>query len=75
MKPADRAWIALGIGVVAYDIMAPAGQTLSEGIDAYLLKRRLCTEIALALVYLHCSNKIPDRCDPIHLLFGAIKRF
>lgn len=74
MRPSDRACLALAAGIVAYDIAAPSGETISEGFDRYLLSHRWLTEIGLALVYLHVSNRIPAKCDPIHLAFGVLKR-
>jgi hypothetical protein len=55
-------------------MLPPEGQTVSEAIDRYLLANRWVTEVCLAVVYLHVSNHIPSRYDPIHRAFGAIKR-
>jgi len=41
--------------------------------DRYLIANRWVTELALLAVYLHISNDIPSRFDPIHWAFGAIK--
>lgn len=61
------------LAIVAYDLAAPPGQTISEAVDRYLDGRRWTTEAALALIYLHVSNRIPSRVDPIHLVFLGIK--
>jgi hypothetical protein len=73
VKPADRAWIALATGVVVYDVLAPPAQTLSEGADRYMLKHPWKTRAVAAAVAAHVCNALPDRCDPIHLLFAGLR--
>lgn len=73
MQCSDYACIAGVVGVIAYDLWAPKGQTISEACDRYLLTNRLLTELVMALLYLHVSNRIPPRYDPIHRFFGAVK--
>lgn len=74
MRSADRAWIALGVGVVSYDVLAPQGQTLSEGADHYMLKHPWITRgIAFALAA-HVCNLVKPEWDAIHLLFAAVRR-
>lgn len=69
MTPADRAWLTLGTGILAYDLLAPPGETLSEGADRYMLRHRwLVRGVAFALTA-HVCNLIPNRFDPIHRLF------
>ena len=71
---ADRAWIALGIYVVTYDVLARPGQTLSEGADRYMLKHPWLTRgIAVALVG-HVCNFLKPQYDPIHQLFKVLRR-
>ena len=74
MSTADRAWVALGAGILGYDILAPAGETLSEGADRYMLRHPwLVRGVALILVG-HICNVWPQRFDVIHLGFVAIRR-
>lgn len=63
---AARAWSALAAAVIAYEVLAPEGQLLSEGVDRALLKYPRLTRIGIALVACHLVNAIPDRYDPIH---------
>ncbi|MDD7813717.1 hypothetical protein PP713_14195 [Mycobacterium sp. CSUR Q5927] len=70
MKSADRAWLTLGAGVIAWDATCPAGCTLSEAVDYYLERRPWLTRAVVALVALHLINALPSRLDPLHLLFG-----
>lgn len=76
MQPRDYACLALATGVVTWDLLAPAGQTISEAADDYLTRprSRLVTEAGLLLLYLHVSNRLPDRLDPIHRAFVSLKR-
>jgi hypothetical protein len=72
MRPADRAWLVLATGVVAYEISAD--DLLSYAADRWMLKHPWLTRAAIASVALHLCNAIPERCDPLHYLFG-VKRF
>lgn len=73
MRPADRAWIALTTGVLAYDVLAPPGQTLSEGADRYMLNHPWKTRVVALAVAGHVCNLLPDRCDPLHLMFSGLR--
>lgn len=74
MKPADRAWCAIGVFVVIYNVAAKDGETLSEGADRYMLShRRLTLSVALTVVA-HVCNFVSPRFDIVHLTFGAIRR-
>lgn len=73
MRPSDRAWITLGLGVVTYDLLAAPEETLSEGVDRYMLRYPWITRgIAFALAA-HVCNLVPARRDPVHLLFAALR--
>ena len=74
LEPSDIAIGLLIAYVLAYDCCAREGQTISEGVDRLLLRHRWTTELACAALYLHVSNKVPERCDPIHWLFLAARR-
>ena len=68
MRMADRAWIALGVGVAAYEISRPRGELLSEGVDRYLTRRPWPTRLAVAGLALHLLNVIPSWLDPLNRL-------
>ncbi len=70
-RPAARAWCALGVGVVGYDVACPAGETLSEGADRFIGRHPYLARALVAVVALHVANTIPPSCDPIHRLFVA----
>ena len=69
MRPSTKAWLGLGVGVAAYDILAPSGETLSERVDTALegspIKRAL-TLGAIGVTALHLSNVLPEKYDPFH---------
>lgn len=61
------AWGALVGGVVAYDLFAPQGETLSEGVDRALESRfKYVAMGAIAVTAAHLINAIPEQLDPIH---------
>ncbi len=73
MQPRDYACLALATGVVTWDLLAPAEQTISEAADDYLVRRRAATEVGLLVLYLHVANKLPQRLDPIHGMFVGLR--
>jgi hypothetical protein len=73
VSPADRAWIALAVYVVAYDVLAGPEQTLSEGADRYMLKHPWTTRGVAFAVAAHVCNLMPARFDVIHLLFAGLR--
>lgn len=74
MRPADRAWIALGVGVLAYDLTAPPGETLSEGADRYMVRHKwLVRAVGVGLVA-HVCNFISGRYDPVHWVFVGLRK-
>jgi hypothetical protein len=75
IEPADKAWIVLGAGVLLWDLLAPDGQTLSEGADKYMLHHPWFTRaVGLSLV-LHVCNMIRPELDPVHGLFVLTRRW
>lgn len=52
MTPSVRAWLVLAAGVIAYDLAAPKGHTLSEQVDRWLVSRPVLTRLVGAVVHL-----------------------
>ena len=80
MRPADVGWLTLWAWVFGYNVggaETPRGddryEVLSEAVDRYLIARRWPTEVWLALFYLHLSNRVPDRYDPVHWVSGTAR--
>lgn len=69
-NPSTVAWGVILGGVACYDLLAPAGHTLSEACDRAIEKHPVMTLGAIAVTAAHLSNIIPKKIDPIHRLFG-----
>ena len=72
LRPSSKAWIALGAGVAAYDVLCPKGETLSEGVDRLMEKPygKALALGAIAVVGSHLGNLIPQKYDPFHYALG-----
>lgn len=68
LRHSDKAWLALGVGVAAYEIACPRGELLSEGVDRYLKRRPWTTHVVVVGLALHLLNLLPESLDPLHLL-------
>ena len=73
MRAADKAWLALAGGILAYEIRAPRGELMSEGVDRYLEAHPWLTRAVVAAVVGHLLNVLPGPLDPLHWL-SALKR-
>ena len=79
MKPADAAWIALGITVLSYEAFAagrahkPEFELLSEAVDRYRRTHPLIVNATVWYLAGHLSRLWPKRLDPLHLLAEALK--
>lgn len=70
MRPADRAWIVLGIGVMAYELAAAMRrwELLSEAIDRYRRRHPIVTHGSVIYLAAHLLRVWPRRLDPLHRL-------
>jgi hypothetical protein len=73
LRPGDKAWIALGAGIIAYNIITEEGETFSEAVDRALNSddprvRRLA-RAGIVAVAAHLANLVPPRADIIHWSF------
>ena len=68
MRTAEKAWLALGAGVAAYEIACPSGETLSEGVDRMIEKHPILTLGTIAITAAHLMNLLPEKIDPFHRL-------
>lgn len=75
MRPSEKAWIALGLGVVIWDVFGPEGETLSEAFDGWISTPlgRVLAVVGTALVVAHLHNMVDSRYDPISWLFGLFR--
>lgn len=65
---AQRAWTALGLGVLAYELACPSGELLSEGVDRALNSHPALTRAAIGYTALHLMNLLPESVDLFHQL-------
>lgn len=70
MRPSERAWAALAIAVVGYEVVAPKGELLSHAFDRFLERRPLLTWGATLIIAAHLLNVLPNRVDPIRPIHG-----
>lgn len=73
LTPATKAWAVLGAGIMAYELACPDGQTLSEGVDRALERRKWPTIAAIGLTALHLVNALPEQLDPFSRVLKTIK--
>lgn len=75
MTPSVRAWLVLAAGVIAYDLAAPKGHTLSEQVDRWLEKYPRTTWAVGGILFGHLLNITPGHLDVVHLTFTAGRRW
>ena len=69
MRAGDRAWVILGCGVVAYELVAADEELLSEAADRWMLRHPWLVRTVTFLLAAHIANAIQPRFDPVHRLF------
>jgi hypothetical protein len=73
MRPADRAWIVLATGVIAYEALCPRGELLSEASARYT-KATVAWPLVVIYVAGHLVHIWPTRCDPLSVLARSLGR-
>ena len=71
MRAGDKAWIALGVGIGTYELLCPEEELMSEAADRWMLRHPWLVRAGAFLLAAHVCNLLPDRCDPVHRLFGV----
>lgn len=71
---AKNGWLAIGAGVLAYEILCPEGELLSEGVDRGLEKHPTLTRLAIGATALHLLNMLPEQYDPFHRVSTILKK-
>lgn len=72
---AKRAWLAIGAGVLAHEMLCGQGELLSEGVDRAIEKHKALTVGAIAVTALHLANLLPESIDPIHQISEGVRRW
>lgn len=73
MRPADKAWLALGAGVLAWEAVAGSGELLSDASARYTAARPLLWRGVVLYTAGHLIHVWPDKLDLFNLsarLFG-----
>jgi len=65
MRPSDRAWLTLAVGVAIYDRYCPPGETLSAATRRYHRARPWTTRVVIVYLGMHLLGWIKDRADPL----------
>ncbi|GFG83408.1 DUF7427 family protein [Mycolicibacter algericus] len=66
MSPADRAWLTLAGGVLAWDMLG--AETLSAAAGRYHQRRPWLTRVVVAHLAAHLLGVVPPVADPPHWL-------
>lgn len=64
-----KAWIALAVGVIGYNLFTREGETFSETVDRAVEAYPLLTRLVIAAFAVHLGNLVSPRVDVIHLGF------
>jgi hypothetical protein len=74
MRNSDRAWLALAVGVAAYDLVATDEEQMTGAARRYFKSQPVATASTILLTGLHLIGGIPRWCDPFTLSFAACRR-
>lgn len=62
----SKAWLAMGAGILAYEIKCEQGELLSEGADRAIEKHPILTRTLIGYTALHLANSLPEKADLFH---------
>lgn len=77
MRPADRAWLVLAVGVTAYEVAAcrrPGWELLSQAADRHRARHPIVVHTIAVYLAAHLTRHWPDRIDPLHRMAGRLSR-
>lgn len=74
MRPADRAWLVLGAGVIAWDVACPRGEMLSEASSRYARAQPLLWKSGVIYIAGHLMHVWPEKVDLLSRLATALGR-
>lgn len=74
MRAGDRAWIALGIGVGAYELLCAEDELMSEAASRYMQRHPWLVRFIAFTLAAHVCSAIPQSVDPLHRLL-LLKRY
>jgi hypothetical protein len=74
MRPGARAWVALWVGVAAWDAFCPKDERLTDAAHRGMDDHPILTTGAIAITGLHLAKRLPPRLDPFRLLGVLLTR-
>lgn len=70
MRAADRAWVTIGVGVLAYELLASLRrhdwELLSEACDRHRRRHPIIVNATITYLALHLMRGLPAHIDPLH---------
>jgi hypothetical protein len=75
MKPADWAWVGVGVGVLGYEAMAAKKKWdyMSEAMDKYRKNHPWIIYGCIGYLSAHLTRLIPRSIDPLHVMTQKIR--
>lgn len=74
MRPADRAWLTLGAGIIIWDAACPRGEMLSDASARYTRSHPLVWGTLVVYIAGHLIHIWPRRCDPLSAIATTFGR-
>lgn len=74
MRRSKKVWLTIGGLVLAHNLTADEGDTLSEAVDSWLTTHPVATRAAIAVLALHLANAVRAHYDPVHIAFTVARR-
>lgn len=75
MKPADWAWVGVGVAVLTYEAVAARKEweLLSEACDRYRAQHPWITVGLIGYLSAHLTRLIPKPLDPLHVVASRMR--
>jgi hypothetical protein len=64
MRSSEKAWAALVVGVIGYELLAKDDELLSHQVDRWLVAHPVATATAVTITAAHLLNILPQWADP-----------
>lgn len=74
MRPSGKAWVALIVGVVLWDVLCEPGEMMSEASARYAKAHPVMAYLVIGSVAAHLVDRIPKRVDPIHWIGVTLRK-
>jgi hypothetical protein len=75
LRAADKAWLVLAAGILAWDIVCEDDEMLTEASRRYAKAHPVVAHAVVASVALHLTDLVRPRwADPIHIIGLGVRR-